>query len=188
MPPRESGLVGPPEPVRTDFFAGLGLGVARSDGDDGSSDFDEDDGIHSHSEEDDAPSTQDHHQTSSHTNEEAEEESDFDEEQFQPPRNRWGTRAGHGYGGGSVSSGSTIGSSDVTTTPVNGVGFGGGRPWSSVMTDASGSSAGSGRTMGTGMVSGEHDAVGRVVSGGAQAWMSPGPWASPAGKGGGETK
>ena len=89
----------------------------------------------------------------------AAEESDFDDtERFEPPRNRWGTRAHHGNGG-SVSSGSTMGSS--TTTPVNGIGSG--RPWSTATTDTSGSSVGS-----TGRSAAE-----RVVSG---------PWTSPAGK------
>lgn len=184
VPPRESGLVGPPEPIRTDFFSGLGLGVAQSDGHDGS-DEDEDDGIHS-LDEDNAPS-RDHA-------EQDDDGSDFDEEErFEPPRNRWGGRGGHGHAGGSVSSGSTMGSSDVTTTPVNGTGFGGGRPWSSVLTDASGSSVGSGRTtigaagLGVGEDEGGPRMADRMVSGGSQAWMSPGPWASPAAKGGGES-
>lgn len=134
VPARESGLVGPPEPIRTDFFAGLGLGEVQSEGDDGSED-----------EMDNAV------------------ESDFDDaERFEPPKNRWGTKSHHGNGG-SVSSGSTMGASDVTT-PVNGVGLG--RPWSSA-TETSVSSAGSARL---GLVGEESE---RIVSG---------PWASPAAK------
>ena len=88
----------------------------------------------------------------------AAEESDFDDtERFEPPKDRWGTKTLHGNGG-SVSSGSTMGSS--ATTPVNGVGSG--RPWSTATTDTSSSVGSTGRSAGE-----------RIVSG---------PWASPAGK------